>query len=106
MDKGTINIANSGNEMFLSEKSSITNKDGKVLIGNSGIGGARIDSYIENNGVTNITNKAGDLVTNAIIKNQNGKLEIVNNGNSLTVGGNAMISNNSDVKLPTPVLAE
>lgn len=99
MDKGTINIANSGNEMFLSEKSSITNKDGKVLIGNSGIGGARIDSYIENNGVTNITNKAGDLVTNAIIKNQNGKLEIVNNGNSLTVGGNAMISNNSDVKI-------
>lgn len=99
IDKGTINIANSGNEMFLSEKSSISNKDGKVLIGNSGANGARIDSYIENNGVTNITNKAGNLVTNAIIKNQNGKLEIVNNGESLTVGGNALISNNSDVKI-------
>lgn len=99
IDKGTINIANSGNEMFLSEKSSISNKDGKILIGNSGANGARIDSYIENNGITNITNKAGNLVTNAIIKNQNGKLEIVNNGESLTVGGNALISNNSDVKI-------
>lgn len=99
MSNGRINIANSGNQMNLDEKTVIENKQGMTTFSNSGAQGARIDATIINNGIANITNKAGDLVTNAQIQNKNGKLEIVNNGNSLTVGGNAMISNDGDLKI-------
>ncbi len=98
-ENGNINIANSGNEGLLLTENGTINNTGRVTISNSGQNGARIDSYIQNNGVTNITNNAGNLVTNSRIENQNGKLEVVNNGNSMTIGGNALFTNNSDIKI-------
>jgi len=99
-ENGNIRISNSGaNAVFMDENSAIDNNNGKIIISNSGKEGARIDAYIKNNGITNITNSAGDLVTNSRIENQNGNLEVVNNGNSLTIGGNALLTNNSDVRI-------
>lgn len=98
-ENGNITITNRGIKSIFMDENTIINNNGKVIISNSGKEGARIDAYIKNNGVTNITNNAGDLVTNSRIENQNGKLEVVNNGNSLTIGGNALLTNNSDVRI-------
>ena len=97
---GSISLSNGGDGiLYLDETTYIENNNGKLGIVNTSESGARIDAYIKNSGVTNITNRAGDLVTNATIENFDGKLEIVNNGNSLTIGGNALITNNDAIKI-------
>ena len=99
-ENGDISISNSGDgALYLTENSVIDNLNGKVGILNTSEQGARIDSNIRNNGITNITNRNGHLQTDAKIANQNGKLEIVNNGSGLTIGGNAHITNNDEIKI-------
>lgn len=97
---GNISISNSGTEALkMNDNTVIDNKNGKVTILNGSEKGASIDAKISNNGITNITNLKGHISTNAIITNKNGKLEIVNNGSGMTIGGNAAISNNTDIKI-------
>jgi len=97
---GNTSIANSGDGvMYLAENALIQNENGKVGIVNTSEKGARVDSYIKNNGVTNISNKGGQLLVNSRIENQNGKLEIVNNGEGLTLGADALLTNNTDIKI-------
>lgn len=97
---GDVRISNSGDgAMLMAENTLITNGGGKVIIVNGGTRGARIDAGIKNNGDINITNNAGYLETNSVIKNENGKVEIVSNGAGMTIGGNALIQNKGDVKI-------
>ncbi len=99
-ENGDISLSNSGDGvMYLTEFSAIDNLNGKVGILNTSESGARIDSNIRNNGITNITNRGGQLVVNSRIENQNGKMEIVNNGEGLTIGADALLTNNSDIKI-------
>lgn len=97
---GNITISNSGTDALnMTEKSTITNKNGQITILNNSEKGANVDSYITNNGITNITNLKGHISTNAIIKNQNGKLEIVNNGSGMTIDSGAYFTNNDAIKI-------
>ena len=99
-ENGNTNFANSGKEgIDFDETAIIKNNNGKLTISNSGENGAKIDAYMSNNGITNITNNKGNLVTNSTIENQNGKLEVVNNGDGMVIGGNALFTNNNDIKI-------
>ena len=83
----------------MDENSTIANKNGTLTIVNGSEKGADIDGLIENNGKMNITNLKGHIATNAVIKNTNGRLEIVNNGSGMTLDGNSYISNNNEIKI-------
>ncbi len=97
---GNINISNGGTEALQIDKNTIIdNEIGKLTILNGSEKGATIDAEISNNGVTNITNLKGHISTNAKISNQNGKLEIINNGSGMIIGSDAVIRNNDDIKV-------
>ena len=97
---GNLSISNSGSEALrMDENSTIANKNGTLTIVNGSEKGADIDGLIENNGKMNITNLKGHIATNAVIKNTNGRLEIVNNGSGMTLDGNSYISNNNEIKI-------
>ncbi len=102
-ENGDISLSNTGNgAMYLAEGSVIDNLNGKVTVLNTSEAGARVDSHIRNNGVTNITNRGGNLLVNAKIENHNGKLEIVNNGtdnSNLTIGADALLTNDNEIKI-------
>ena len=99
-ENGNVSIVNSGNGiMYLRNNTQIENLNGKVGIVNTAEKGAQIDAHIINNGITNITNRAGQLEVGSRIDNSNGKLEIVNNGKGLVISDGAVITNNSDIKI-------
>ncbi len=102
-ENGDISVSNTGDgAMYLAEGSVIDNLNGKVTVLNTSDAGARVDSNIRNNGVTNITNRGGNLLVNAKIENHNGKLEIVNNGtenSNLTIGADALLTNDNEIKI-------
>ena len=97
---GNITISNSGTDALnMNENSTITNQNGQITILNNSEKGAKIDSSIANNGITNITNLKGHISTNAIINNKNGKLEIMNNGSGMTIDSDAYLTNNDAIKI-------
>ena len=97
---GDLNISNSGTDALkINKNSTIKNETGLLSIVNGSESGADINGLIENSGKTNITNLKGHIVSNATIKNKDGRLEIVSNGSGMTLGGDSYITNNNEIRI-------
>ena len=92
---GNINVSNIGDKLAVSSKSTLsTEKDGSVILRNTGKDGLHMFGNAENeNGIISITSSNGNLVVNGSAKTKGGNIGIVNEGNMLKINHDAEITN-------------
>ena len=70
-----------------------------VQIVHNGSGNTAVNGNVSGKGDMYITERSGNLNINGNLANQNGKIVIASNGSGLTIGNNAVISNNNKIQI-------
>lgn len=92
---GVLAVNNAGNSLKIKSDGIISNKDGNLVVKNSGKDGMVIEGKIAKagNGVTSVYNTNGEMLINGTVDIKDGNLGIVNKGFGMVIGDNANISN-------------
>ncbi len=93
-NNSSLSLISNGNDMRVKDTAQITNT-GSLKAWNTGNGGMVIDGHVDNDSNSVFQNYKGNMTIGADITNS-GKLNVINNGNTLSISNTANIQNDSN----------